>query len=73
MCVYEGFLAVLKGELLPDMPAFAPSMDELVSAQHHQSIQGFMSTEDIEYGYCTEFMVRFENNKQEFYEDKFQE
>ena len=71
VCVYEGFLAVLKGELLPDMPAFVPSMQELVSAHHHQNIQGFMSTEDIEYGYCTEFMVRFENNKQEFYEDKF--
>ncbi|MEK3887015.1 DAK2 domain-containing protein [Bacillus sp. FSL K6-3431] len=71
VCVYEGFLAVLKGEALPDMEPFTPSMDELVNAQHHQSIQGFMNTEDIEYGYCTEFMVRLETNKKTFNEDNF--
>ena len=40
-----------------------PSMDELVSAEHHKSVQGYMNTEDIEFGYCTEFMVRFEQDK----------
>ncbi|MBS4177162.1 DAK2 domain-containing protein [Lederbergia citrea] len=71
VCVYEGFLAVLKGEKLLDMPVVSPSMDELVNAQHHQSVQGFMNTEDIQYGYCTEFMVRFEKDKKEFFEDAF--
>lgn len=71
VCVYEGFLAVLKGEKLPDMTPLTPTMDELVSAQHHQSVQGFMNTEDIEYGYCTEFMVRFEDNKKSFSEENF--
>lgn len=71
VCVYEGFLAVLKGEELPNMAPLTPSMDELVSAQHHQSVQGFMNTEDIEYGYCTEFMVRLEANKQTFNEESF--
>jgi DAK2 domain fusion protein YloV len=58
--VYEGFLAELKGEKLPDSPASLPSMDEMVSAQH---VQGHINTEDIVFGYCTEFMVRFEKDK----------
>ncbi|WHY88045.1 DAK2 domain-containing protein [Neobacillus novalis] len=60
--VYEGFLAVLKGEELPESP-IASSMDEMVSAEHHRSVQSHMNTEDIEFGYCTEFMVRFEQDK----------
>lgn len=60
--VYEGFLAVLKGEKLPESP-ITPSMDEMVSAEHHKSVQSHMNTEDIEFGYCTEFMVRFEADK----------
>ncbi|MDR6997945.1 DAK2 domain-containing protein [Neobacillus niacini] len=61
--VYEGFLAELKGEKLPDSPAALPSMDEMVSAEHHKTIQGHINTEDIVFGYCTEFMVKFESDK----------
>ncbi|MED1469571.1 DAK2 domain-containing protein [Bacillus salipaludis] len=61
--VYEGFLAELKGEKLPDSPAALPSMDEMVSAEHHKSVQSHINTEDIEFGYCTEFMVKFESDK----------
>ncbi|MDQ6596921.1 DAK2 domain-containing protein [Bacillus salipaludis] len=61
--VYEGFLAELKGEKLPDSPAALPSMDEMVNAEHHKSIQGHINTEDIVFGYCTEFMVKFESDK----------
>ncbi|WP_066068538.1 DAK2 domain-containing protein [Neobacillus soli] len=61
--VYEGFLAVLKGEELPESSDLLPSMNELVSAEHHKSVQSHMNTEDIEFGYCTEFMVRFESDK----------
>ncbi|WP_442853231.1 DAK2 domain-containing protein [Bacillus sp. EB01] len=61
--VYEGFLAELKGEQLPDTPEALPSMNDLVSAEHHKSVQSHMNTEDIEFGYCTEFMVRFESEK----------
>ncbi|MEH7435951.1 DAK2 domain-containing protein [Neobacillus drentensis] len=60
--VYEGFLAVLKGEELPESP-FTPSMNEMVNAEHHKSVQSHMNTADIEFGYCTEFMVRFEADK----------
>ena len=61
--VYEGFLASLKGEELPQTSTAAPSIDEMVSAEHHKMHQDFMNTEDIEFGYCTEFMVKFEEDK----------
>jgi len=61
--VYEGFLAQLRGEKLSDSPELLPSMEELVNAQHRKSAQNYMNTEDIEYGYCTEFMVKFTPDK----------
>ncbi|KAB7708014.1 DAK2 domain-containing protein [Bacillus aerolatus] len=74
LLVYEGFLAELKGEKLSEIAGIIPNMDELVSAQHHKNIQSFMDTADIEFGYCTEFMVRFEEGKVKnnpFSEEKF--
>lgn len=59
MYVYEGFLAALTGEYQAD-EAFEPTpaaMDEMVNAEHHRSVQGQLSTEDIKFGYCTEIMV----------------
>lgn len=70
VCVYEGFLSVLTGEALPTYNSEAV-MDEMINAEHHHSNQDFMSTEDIVYGYCTEFMVRFEDDKKLFNEDTF--
>ncbi|WP_078547206.1 DAK2 domain-containing protein [Litchfieldia alkalitelluris] len=61
--VYEGFLAELKGEQLPGNQASMPSLKELVSAEHHRSVQSHMNTEDIEFGYCTEFMVKLDPSK----------
>ncbi|SEH72060.1 hypothetical protein SAMN05192559_103266 [Halobacillus karajensis] len=60
--IYEGFLANLKGEELPDLEETV-SMDDMVNAEHHKLNQDFMNTEDIEFGYCTEFMVKFEEEK----------
>ncbi|WP_144509681.1 DAK2 domain-containing protein [Bacillus sp. FJAT-22090] len=68
--VYEGFLASLKGEALPEKTVVS-SMDDLVSAEHHKSVQGFMDTADIEFGFCTEFMVRLEEGKKAFDETQF--
>ncbi|MBT2683072.1 DAK2 domain-containing protein [Bacillus sp. ISL-37] len=70
--VYEGFLAELKGEKLPDSPSAMPNMNELVSAEHHKSVQSHMNTADIEFGYCTEFMVRLEG-KEAFSEENFRQ
>jgi uncharacterized protein len=60
--VYEGFLSVLKGESLPAATSYT-AMNDLVSAEHHKSVQSHMNTEDIEFGYCTEFMVKLEDDK----------
>jgi hypothetical protein len=61
LTIYEGFLAALKGEELPKEQAI--EMDELVNAEHHKITQSFMDTSEIIYGYCTEFMVKFEEDK----------
>ncbi|MEE6448954.1 DAK2 domain-containing protein [Gottfriedia acidiceleris] len=61
--VYEGFLASLKGEEISLEGAEANlSLEELVEAEH-RNVQSMLNTEDIVYGYCTEFMVRFEKDK----------
>lgn len=46
-------------------------MNELVNAEHHKNVHSAINTEDIEFGYCTEFMVKFEENKQPFTEEDF--
>ncbi|MCF7618910.1 DAK2 domain-containing protein [Bacillus sonorensis] len=70
--VYEGFLASLKGEKLSEKVAL-PSLDDLVSAEHHKNAQSHMNTEDIEFGYCTEFMVKLDQDKKSFKEDAFRQ
>lgn len=69
--VYEGFTASLKGEAIP-APTKLDSIDDLVNAEHHKA-QDFMDTSEIVYGYCTEFMVRFEDDKKPFNEAEFRE
>lgn len=69
--VYEGFLAVLKGEALPESVLTRINMDELVNAEHHKIVQSHIQTEDIEFGYCTEFMVKLDAEKQSFSEEAF--
>lgn len=74
--IYEGFLASLKGEELPVSEVSEIDINELVNAEHHKSAQGFMETKDITYGYCTEFMVKFEQDKMEehpFSEEAYRE
>lgn len=68
--IYEGFLASLKGEALPAKNE--SSLDDLINAEHHR-VQDFMDTSDIEFGYCTEIMVRFEEDKEPFNEEQFRQ
>lgn len=68
--VYEGFLASLKGEPLPEKNE--SSLDDLINAEHHR-VQDFMDTSDIEFGYCTEIMVKFEEDKIPFDEEQFRQ
>ncbi|GAE33909.1 dihydroxyacetone kinase family protein [Halalkalibacter akibai JCM 9157] len=61
--IYEGFLAALKGEALPEaISSEYVSMDNLVKIEHHNA-QSHMATEDIEFGFCTEVMVRIQEEK----------
>ncbi|MDL4840022.1 DAK2 domain-containing protein [Aquibacillus rhizosphaerae] len=61
--IYEGFLASLKGEELPTTSESSIDIHDMVNAEHHKLAQDFMNTEDIEFGYCTEIMVKFEDDK----------
>lgn len=61
--IYEGFLAALKGEELPEEDKDTIEMEDMVNAEHHKINQDFMDTSEIEFGYCTEFMVKFDEEK----------
>jgi len=68
--VYEGFLAQLKGEGV-SVSSVTSSMDQLVSVEHHMNVADHINTEDIEFGFCTEIMVRFEKDMEPFNEEEF--
>lgn len=71
--IYEGFLAALKGEAPEDASI---EMEDLVNAEHHKITQDFMDTSEIVYGYCTEFMVKFEQEKlaeNPYHEEEFRQ
>lgn len=70
LCVYEGFLKALKGEKVEAKVAKLDK-DEFVHDEH--DFHGVINTEDIIYGYCTEMMVRFGNNKKAFDEQEFRQ
>ncbi len=68
--VYEGFLAQLKGEGT-SISSVTSSMDQLVSAEHHMNVADHINSEDIEFGFCTEIMVRFQDGMEAYNEDEF--
>ncbi len=67
--VYEGFLAELRGEAFTGETKFV--VQDATFNDDHEHLLNFMSTEDIVYGYCTEFMVRLETGKRQFNETNF--
>ncbi len=68
--IYEAFLATLKGETLEQMEPLQLSMEEMVRAEHHKAVQSFISPDDIEYGYCTEFMIKLETNSSTSFQEE---
>ncbi|HAM2042347.1 TPA: DAK2 domain-containing protein [Listeria monocytogenes] len=60
--IYEGFYGALTGKMA-EAPDYMASMGELINAEHHRHVQDFMSTEDIHFGYCTEIIVKINENK----------
>lgn len=71
--VYEGFLSALTGEEIEADESQELALLNADSHDHNDDFDDFMSVDDIEFGYCTEFMVRFEDEKREFKEDEFRE
>lgn len=61
--IYEGFLASLKSEQLPEVSIEPTDMEDMIKAEHHKVAQDFMTADEIEFGYCTEFMVKFDQEK----------
>lgn len=66
--VYEGFLSVLKGEVIDEKE----EMDYLVSEDKEEHVRdevaemmaaGVLSVDDIKFGYCAEFMIRLNPQK----------
>jgi DAK2 domain fusion protein YloV len=71
--IYEGFVRALQGEILESDPLVqAPSNSASSNLHRMSSVQSQLATEDIEFGYCTEFIVQLhETGKIEFNETKF--
>ncbi|VTX84656.1 DAK2 domain-containing protein [Gemella haemolysans] len=69
VCVYQGFVAALKGEKIEGLESVETNVVDMQFEDDHD--MDFMSPEDIVYGFCTEFTVRLDKEKKEFYEDKF--
>jgi len=77
--IYEGFLQAMRGETVAETgkqpkPSVADvDLEHMVHEQHNAQIH--MKTEEIQYGYCTEFMVWLTNstepNKKAFSETLF--
>lgn len=71
VCVYQGFLAALKGEEIEGLDEIETNIVDMQFEDDHD--MDFMSPEDIVYGFCTEFTVRLNKDKKEFDEDKFRQ
>ena len=71
VCVYQGFVAALKGEKIEGLEAVETNVVDMQFEDDHD--MDFMSPEDIVYGFCTEFTVRLDKEKKEFDEAKFRE
>ena len=71
VCVYQGFVAALKGEKIEGLEAVEANVVDMQFEDDHG--MDFMNPEDIVYGFCTEFTVRLDKEKKEFDEAKFRE
>ncbi|MEW9697809.1 DAK2 domain-containing protein [Paenibacillus sp. SI8] len=88
VCVYEGFVTALNGGLVDasedyatmdttlDSVSIVPAINVTKEAHAHLPAQAHLATEDIEFGYCTEFMLTIQSGKVKgltFNEEKFRD
>lgn len=79
--VYEGMLRALKGETFTENTVHEEVYELKENKEEHvrdevssMMASGVLSVEDIEYGYCTEFMIRLDKQKApQFNEFQFRE
>lgn len=74
--IYEGFLRALEhgrdGWVELNAPISVSPSISFSYDEHHQSVQSQLSAEDIEYGYCTEFIIKMTPEGQTaFHEESF--
>ncbi|MGX7106832.1 DAK2 domain-containing protein [Hutsoniella sourekii] len=76
LCIYEGFLASLTGELVASEPEDSSHQGHSHAMFANENEEHPLSMEDITYGYCTEIMVRIGQGptvKEAFDYDQFRE
>lgn len=58
--IYEGFLESLTGEKVPSAEKLISQADvtEIAHQENYHNVSHSIATEDIEFGYCTEIMVK---------------
>ncbi|PSL51149.1 hypothetical protein B0H94_10159 [Salsuginibacillus halophilus] len=69
--IYQGMLAYLRGEERPEIDEGQVLESEENFDAAHQNLHDQLDPADIEYGYCTEFMVRLSEDSQPFDEHVF--
>src|SRR5699024_12546626 len=72
--IYKSYFATLKGDINTENNPV--EKDNLIEEEHHQSVQSFMSVDEIEYCFCTEFFVELDETdktKKPFDENIFRE
>lgn len=76
--IYEGFLAVLKGEKIVTTEDFNPIAEKTLDlhkvVKKDIPVQAKLSVEEIEFGYCTEFIIGLNEdiiNRGSFVEENF--
>lgn len=71
MFLYEGFLAALTDDAV--VPAHAFTGQSVAREENHvpagRSAQSHISAEEIEFGYCTEFMVKLDQTRSKGFEE----
>lgn len=63
LVIYQGFLAALRGEEIVATEPEASQEANFAEDVHERSVQSYIDIESIEYGYCTEFIVKFDDEK----------
>jgi len=73
--IYEGMLSALREETIGEEVHFVPDPDSLADFAHDNA-QAKLDPSEIEYGYCTEFIINLNTHRrktEKFAEDRFRE